>query len=374
MQQNKKSNNVMETETIQKNEARPKSLMSRGNFLNTFTRILYFAIFFLALTACDKNNNDSPNNPDNPDNPTNNSGKWVKKKNYPGNQNDYPIAFSINNKVYALSSYTNHYLWEYDPTNNTWTEKKQFPGTTTPGTCFVIGNKAYIITAYSYYGADIQMWEYNSETDNWTQKTDCPVKIHIASVSAKRVNFAFSINNKGYAGSQAYDFYEYNPETDSWKQCVNFPQVYSNDNINRGAGGIAHGSTGQNGFTVGGGYGMNYSNGSLNNWRYKTFCIYNPITNQWTVRADFPIAIEEGISFCKNGVIYAGLGITGTNENDRVLPGIDSKKIYKFDNDNNSWSFALEAPIEGGGKIAVMCNGKLYIGLGGTLELWEYTF
>jgi hypothetical protein len=33
-----------------------------------------------------------------------------------------------------------------------------------------------------------------------------------------------------------------------------------------------------------------------------------------------------------------------------------------------------EAPIKGEGKIAVMCNGKLYVGLGGSVDFWEYDF
>jgi TM2 domain-containing membrane protein YozV len=52
MQQSKKSNSVMETETIQKNEASPKSHTIRGNF-KIFTLLGFFALFELNTMAQD---------------------------------------------------------------------------------------------------------------------------------------------------------------------------------------------------------------------------------------------------------------------------------------------------------------------------------
>jgi hypothetical protein len=51
---------AMEPETIQKNGASPKSLMSRGNFLNLFLISCLLATSMCFMTGCDK---DEPDNP-----------------------------------------------------------------------------------------------------------------------------------------------------------------------------------------------------------------------------------------------------------------------------------------------------------------------
>ena len=61
------STSAMETETIQKNEASPKSLMSRRNFLNTFIRVvcLSFLAINLISASCRKDpDDDKYNDPD----------------------------------------------------------------------------------------------------------------------------------------------------------------------------------------------------------------------------------------------------------------------------------------------------------------------
>jgi len=312
-------------------------------------KVLLILVAVIGFVACHKDNNSGEND-------DNSGNKWVQKKNYPGAQNDRPVAFSVNNKIYALSS-TN--LWEYNPTSDTWTEKS-FPNIAdntfiTTSTCFVINNKAYIIDEYNKTwipggsAYNFPVWEYNPIADDWTKKTACPIIVSTYQCSwggtvLSHSNFGFSINNKGYAGNMGGAFYEYNPETNTWKQCANAG----------GHEGIIRGATEEHGFTIGGRNCSYYAS---------TFRIYNPDTDKWTPKANFPTAIQQGIAFCKDGVIYAGLGSPGTG-----------KDIYKYNNDNNSWNYAIEAPIERSGAIAVMCNGKLYLGLGGNIDFWEYTF
>ncbi|MDR1459128.1 MAG: hypothetical protein LBI60_02825, partial [Bacteroidales bacterium] len=102
-----------------------------------------------------------------------------------------------------------------------------------------------------------------------------------------------------------------------------------------------------------------------------------PVTDRWTERASFPLSTKGGIAFCKGGIIYAGLGRDYFLSQSAVYESWrdeDHNKIYKYDSENNSWRLETEAPIQGEGKIAVICNGKLYVGLGGSLDFWEYSF
>lgn len=282
-----------------------------------------------AFTSCNKNNIDNGNGNENE------SEKWVKKRNYQGAQGDHVLIFSINNKIYASSQNT---LWEYDPAYNTWTDKKDSPNTY-PTAYFVANNKVYII------GSSNNVWEYNPLIDNWTEKSSCPVNFS---------NFGFGINNKGYVcNSYTRDFYEYDTETDTWKECANFPNIINS--------GIACGSTTQNGFTIGG-----YNTGTIFN---DCFYMYNPTADKWTQKANFPILTSQGIAFCNDDVIYAGLGYYVDRY---TLINYLSKKIYKYDTESNSWSFAIEAPIQSIAGNTVMCNGKLYL-LDG-IDFWEYSF
>jgi N-acetylneuraminic acid mutarotase len=368
---------AMEREPISKNRVSPKNDRSRRNQLflkSEFMRekrnlksskmrrtllILGQTLLVLSLIftiGCKKDDDDKEN------------GKWVKKANYPGAAVSNAVAFSINGKVYVGMGYASSPqsdLWEYDPATNKWTEKHYFPGDgLSRGMYFVADNQAYII--------DLQyiLWEYNPATDTWVEKSTCPVSYDA------RVSFVFGISNKGYIGSNRFHsglssswvsneaLYEYNLATNTWKECAIFP---SNSIVEQQA--IV--STEQNAYSIGG-----YTSGDHASSGGNVY-MYNPVTDRWTERASFPVKTKGGIAFCKNGIIYAGLGRDYYNSQFASYESWrdeDHNKIYKYDSENNSWSLETEAPIQGEGKIAVICNGKLYVGLGGSLDFWEYAF
>ena len=56
---------------------------------------------------------------------------------------------------------------------------------------------------------------------------------------------------------------------------------------------------------------------------------------------------------------------------------MDEKERTIYDSENNSWNLAIKAPVTMQKKagIAVMCNGKLYVGgLKNFIDFWEYSF
>ncbi len=117
-------------------------------------------------------------------------------------------------------------IWEYDPSNNTWTEKAAFPGpwkirNFTIG--FELNGKGYIGTGKnSVTGEHLNdFWEFDPNDDSdgfdengnpigkWTRRADLPI--------AFIDGVGFSIGQKGYAGLGSFsgDFmpiiWEYNP-------------------------------------------------------------------------------------------------------------------------------------------------------------------
>ena len=342
-----KLNEVMDTETIGKNGMKIKKAKKR-DFVKLTVGLLVLVTVFMACNK-DKDKEDE------------NKGKWVQKANYPGAAVANAVAFSINGKIYVGKDD----FFEYDPATNKWTEKHYFPGNNLVcGMCFVADNKAYVV------GSQYALWEYNPVTDTWIAKSTCPIS------SGDNVSFVFGISNKGYIGSTHFHsglyswwitneaLYEYNNATDTWKECTEFPN-------NATANTIVSNQSEENAYSIGG-----YTSGdhaSSEDYFYR----YNPLTDRWTERAAFPVKTRGSIAFCKDGIIYAGLGkdyysskyaISSTWRNK------DHNNIYKYDSGNNSWSLETEAPMKGEGKIAVICNGKLYVGLGENIEFWEYTF
>ena len=80
--------------------------------------------------------------------------KWTKKANIPSvdTNRGFAAGFTVNGKGYVGLGSNGIYnplakadLWEYDPDNDTWTAKADFPNTALDGIgVMVIGDKAYI--------------------------------------------------------------------------------------------------------------------------------------------------------------------------------------------------------------------------------------
>jgi len=274
---------------------------------------------------------------------------WTQKTSYPGLGQELPISFSIGDKGYAgCGAYANDF-WEYDPVNNSWTQKANIPGAIfrRGGLGFSIGDKGYAGTGE---GSLNDFYEYDPATNTWTTK---------ASLNTGR-GFAagFSIGNKGYIGCGYTgicldDFWEYDPSTNSWTQkssmpfgrmqCVSFSIA--------GKGYITTGYDGAN---------------DLNDmWEY------DPALNNWTQKADLPAAARlgaRGFVICDKGNVMTG----------GESPYYDD--LWQFDPVLNQWIQKTDVP--GGGRddgASFTIGNKGYFGLGQLLgynytnDFWEYT-
>ncbi|MEO6166214.1 MAG: hypothetical protein ABIO46_02705, partial [Chitinophagales bacterium] len=261
---------------------------------------------------------------------------------------------------------------------DTWTQKANFGGDARRGaTGFSIGDKGYIGTGYKQtgeiYGIFLKdFWEYDSSNNTWTQKADFGGAARTGAVS-------FSIGGKGYIGTggsvnmfgqnsvQYKDFWEYDPATNNWLQKADF-------------GGAAR--TGATSFSINGkGYigtgGSNDASGG-NSMLYKDFWEYDTASNTWTQKADFGgVGRNFAASFTINGKGYIGTGGTG---NPCSSGGNALKDFYEYNPANNTWMQKADF----GGIVRYHATGfsigsKGYMGTGNSCtieemgDMWEYT-
>jgi N-acetylneuraminic acid mutarotase len=195
---------------------------------------------------------------------------------------------------------------------------------------------------------------------DYRQKTTLPGEGRACAV-------AFSINDKGYvalgrnnAGS-LNDCWQYDPATDSWLKKSNFPGTGRVKAIAAVVNGNAYVGLGYcreiGGFPVAAAY-------------LSDFWMYDPITDKWTRKADFPSKYTNGCtSFVYNNEIYVSFGFNGA--------GGSPREFWKYNPDQNRWTI-LKKFVGDYRQIPVACAGTnhCYFGtgyLGKSLnDWWEY--
>ncbi|MEP7265529.1 MAG: hypothetical protein ABI772_13570, partial [Bacteroidota bacterium] len=152
---------------------------------------------------------------------------WISKAAYPVNPAPQDcFGFAIGNKGYVVGGWngsTQDDCYEYDATNDSWTQKTSFPGGNRSGiTGFVIGNLAYVGTGFFNGGYYTDFYSYDPSNDTWALRTAFPG-------AARCSGSGFSIGNYGYMGigydgaNFFHDFWKYDPQNDSWVTVNNYP-------------------------------------------------------------------------------------------------------------------------------------------------------
>lgn len=227
---------------------------------------------------------------------------WKRMKDF--TEGDFnSICFSIQDKAY-IGSITDNKLWEYNPNDESIVKKADFPKSITAvPKCFVLNNRGYVIFS-DKYDTISELWEYVPTEDSWTRKADFPGISRDDAV-------AFSISDKGYFGTGS-GFDEFRHLT-----CLN------------------------------------------------DFWEYNPSTDSWTQKADFPYARAMATGFSVGNYGYLGLGMHN---------GDWFYDLNKYDPENNTWTYIGDYP--GNGYIHLngfAINNKYYLGLGGRSTSYSYS-
>lgn len=206
-------------------------------------------------------------------------------------------SFSANNKGYIClgQGVTNPFfndLWEYDPTNETWSQKASFIGSPRrQAVAFVLNDIAYVGTGVDASGMRKDMYKYNPATNVWTQINDF-------GGTARKEAVGFSMGNQGYIGTgddgvMRNDFWQYNPTTDTWTEKAAFPGT-----ARKGA--VGWGQFPSAFICLGEDVGFNYMNDL---WEY------NYYADSWQQRTSFPGAgRSNAIVFVLNDLAFVGTG------------------------------------------------------------------
>jgi len=213
---------------------------------------------------------------------------WSHKQSQIPFDNPVGMGFTLGNMGYLVPAFKND-VWQYNFSNNTWSKKADFPGPVREGESsgvFTIGNKGYIAggaeggSSFGNFFSDT--WEYDQAQNKWTKKA-------AFSFFGQTDVVGFNIGNKGYL--------------------VNGHLSWGNIDI--------------------------YSNNLQE---------YDPVTNSWTLKADFPGASRAGSAvFVIDGSAYVGGG-NGDPSAGELRRYTD---YYKYTVRTNSWEKIPNIPLSG---------------------------
>jgi len=224
-----------------------------------------------------------------------NDNTWTQKANFAGNSRVNIPSFVIENKIYTATGNNGVTLqtetWEYDPSSNIWTSRAAFIGNArNSGVGFAINGRGYICGGYDLTNWRAELYEYNPIANSWIQKSNIPN-------SGREQLVAFTIGNLSYVGlgyngvTSLNDFYSYNPITDTWTSRAAYPGEPGSQ-----GDAIAIGNKGYVGPT-------NY-NSQL--WEY------DPTFDQWKQRSNFAGGNRQSIrAFSIGNKVYMGFGFDG---------------------------------------------------------------
>ncbi|MDZ4071675.1 MAG: LamG-like jellyroll fold domain-containing protein [Sediminibacterium sp.] len=294
---------------------------------------------------------------------------WTQKANFAGTGRYNGVGFNIGNKGYigtgANSTTVFSDIWEYDPATDTWAQKADFGGGARHGACaFTVGRKAYIGGGASLLAdgsqASFTLWEYDPVLNTWVQKS--------ASFPGGYRSVALNIDGKVYVFYGSNISYPVDiPSTSVLPRKTSTAwalyDIESNTSIAKTN--LPIDRCGLFGFSIDGkGYlgGGVDNNGNVKNEFYE----YNPNTNSWTAKANFPgTRAYLTPSFVLGNKGYVGL--TGSAGN--------AQSLYEYNPTTNIWTSRASYP-DGNtySGVGFSIGNKGYIGTGSSKKtFYEYT-
>ncbi len=229
--------------------------------------------------------------------------------------------------------------------NYSWKQKASIPGLSRYGAFkFVIGSYGYVGGGCDSLGNNLNdLWMYNPLNNTWTQKSSCPIYTRTAG--------SFAINFKGYvvggilnSGSITNQLYEYDAITNSWTQKSNYPgsPVYAAASFSlngKGYYGIGNGGTATGPYHV-------------------QFYEYNPVTDSWSQKANFPGISRYGV----NSIVSGSYGYVGFGSNETLFAFFND--WYQYNPVTDSWLPKQNYPIAISNPSSFYINNKIYMACG----------
>ena len=245
---------------------------------------------------------------------------WNALNNMPSPRH-HPVTFSLNGSGYMLTGSTQTEsttkdFYRYDPSNDTWTQLTDFPGTARG---FAIGAShqglGYMGFGASDNGLLNDLWVFDPNSDQWSQLASCPC--------AGRRHPAFVIENgKIYVGlgdgdiGDLRDFYVFDIGSNSWTQIGSLPASGRHHPFHFASGGEVYAGMGHSGFTI-----------------YRDWYRFNPTSMGWTSMSPFPgEARVAGTQFDHGGKGYV---LSGDGDNHSYMP---SGEFWEYEPSTDTWT------------------------------------
>lgn len=249
------------------------------------------------------------------------------------------------------------------PTANFWTKKNDFSGGKRErAVAFSIGEYGYIGTGIDTAEQVLKdLWRYDPTSDTWQQMADMPTLV------GRRDAIGFSLGNKGYIGTGIDSEFSLsgNKLKDFWEYDPSTNTWLQKANFPGGGGnGIyfaAAFTVDSKGYVCGGKLGPNLYTAQL--WEYK------PAINQWVERALFP----GGVRYQLSAFSIGNYGYVGLGANQDVF----KKDFWKYNPGLNQWTQIANLPAsERGSAVTFTIEDRGFVCMGsngGILDdLWEY--
>lgn len=292
-----------------------------------------------------------------------NAQQWQQKEDIPVAGRWGAFCFSIGSKIYLGGGYKGNFVnlsdfWEYNTETNEWTQKNDLPGADnrTAGIAFSWNSKGYIglgSVDYNTINAEFlnDLWEYDPANDTWSQKMSLPDSgRHEASV--------FVVGNKAYITGGVVDYphvgtndvWELDLDLETWTSKTPYPRVYLS-----GAMGFSHGGMGYVAC------GLTNSDTLAGEETSKRLFMYDPGNDTWTQKADYCGNTREGgVAFVLGDSAFVGLG---TGEQGVYTYFYEEFCSYDFATD--TWNQSASYPeIARAYAVAAVADNKAYVGGG----------
>jgi N-acetylneuraminic acid mutarotase len=291
--------------------------------------------------------------------------QWLQAAAFPGIGRRYASSFMIGSKFYVglgsgikdnaeqdLSDF-----WEYDLVGNTWTKKNDFPdGPRQFSLGFTVNGKGYIangqhitytngIPTGTFYK---DFWEYDPTNDSWTKVGT----YNFLSENIVNTSSIFVVNQKAYLFS-SNNLWVFDPADNSLTQKANAPETML-FNISFAIGDKGYVGVGQTG-------GIDFS---------KSFYEYNPVTDAWTRKADFPGMLRRsavGFAIAGNGYVTCG------ESTKQISPGtiqyVGTNETWAYNQLNDKWLKVADYPgFKPFNLVGSSNNEKAIVGAGNSYD------
>ncbi|MFT6815692.1 MAG: N-acetylneuraminic acid mutarotase [Sphingobacteriales bacterium] len=276
---------------------------------------------------------------------------WTKKTDFPGLARDGSYDFEINGIIYVggggvPNSVPFSDFYAYNPMTDTWTKKADAPSTLTRTGSFAVNGKGYVVcgsttSTNTVGGYSNLVLEYDPVNDTWTQK--------FPFLGAPRSEgSAFVLNDTAYfgagrGGTNTIDFWRYDQPNDTWTEVAPIPKS------TKGGGAVLNGK----GYIVDPFTAQQY------------LMAYDPIANSWATPNNYPGTPWEGVTcFATGDYLFAIGGYTSSSTLYR--------NVYQYDDVTNFWTQLNLAPYKNAYSAAGVVGDKVYFGLGGSKNWYEY--